>query len=142
LLPEEVEVQALPKEGYALAEEHDILVGVEIVINEELRKEGLARDIVRRIQNERKERAFDIDDHIETYFVSGAMLTDVFNTHGDYIASETLSTSIQKDELPTETSSQGAIPVEEYTEYEIDGESLRLRLIRKKKNPKHTHDES
>ncbi|UCE15476.1 MAG: isoleucine--tRNA ligase, partial [Candidatus Bathyarchaeota archaeon] len=49
LLPEEVEVRTLPKEGFTLAEEEGIVVGVDTAVTEKLKKEGLARDIVRRI---------------------------------------------------------------------------------------------
>ncbi len=125
LLPEEVEVHTRPKEGYALAEEQGVLVGVDTVVTEELKKEGLARDIVRRIQNQRKEAGFDIADHIKTYYEAGAKLTEVFKTHRDYIASETLSTSIQKAEPPA-----GA----HVADYKIDGKSLELGLIRTLKN--------
>ncbi|MFQ6065102.1 MAG: isoleucine--tRNA ligase [Candidatus Bathyarchaeia archaeon] len=121
LLPEEVEVHARPKEGYTLAEEEGILVAVDTVITEELKKEGLARDIVRRVQNQRKEAGFDIADHIEIYYQAGPKLTVVFTTHGDYIASETLSTSIQKAEPPAEAY---------VADYKLDGESLRIGLIR------------
>jgi len=122
LLPEEVEVRTVPKEGYVLAEEQGILLGVNTVVTEELRKEGLARDIVRHIQNQRKEAGFDIADQIETYYEAGANLSEVFITYGDYIALETLSTSIQKAEPPAEAY---------VADYKIDGESLKLGLIRK-----------
>ncbi len=126
LLPEEVEIRTQPKTGYAMAEEQEVIVGVNTVVSEELRIEGLARDIVRRIQNQRKDAGFDIADRITTYFETGPKLTEVFDTYRDYIASETLSTSIQKIEPPT-----GAIPVEAYrVEYKIEGEPLSLGLVR------------
>ena len=124
LLPEEVEVRTRPKEGYTLAEEQGITLGVDTVVTEELKKEGLARDIVRRIQNQRKDAGFDIAEQIESYYEAGPRLTEVFITHGDYIASETLSTSIQKTEPPA-----GA----HVADYKIDGESLKLGLIRTQK---------
>jgi len=122
LLPEEVEVRTRPKEGYALAEEQGILVGVDTVITEELKTEGLARDIVRRIQNQRKEAGFDIADQIETYYMAGSRLTEVFIAHEEYIASETLSITIRKAEPP-----QGAY----VADYKIEGEPLKLGLVRK-----------
>jgi len=128
LLPEEVEVRTLPKEGLTLAEEEGIVVGVDTVVTEKLKKEGLARDIVRRIQNQRKDAGFDIADQIETYYEAGAKLTEVFITHGDYIALETLSASIQKAEAPAEAY---------VADYKIDGESLRLGLLRRQKTNTH-----
>jgi len=122
LLPKEVEVRTQPKEGYVMEEEQGIIVGVYTVVTEELKKEGLAREIVRRIQNQRKDAGFDIADQIEVYYEAGPRLTEVFITHGDYIASETLSISIRKAELPEEAY---------VADYKIDGESLRIGLIRK-----------
>jgi len=125
LLPEEVEVRTRPKEGYVLVEEQDTTVGVDTVVTEELKREGLARDIVRRIQNQRKDAGFDISDQIETYYETGPKFTDVFNTYEDYIASETLSTSIKKAKLPENA---------HVADYKIDGKTLRIGLIRYSQN--------
>jgi isoleucyl-tRNA synthetase len=122
LLPEEVEVRTQPKEGYVLEEDQDITVGVSTAITDELKKEGLAREIVRRLQNQRKDAGFDIADQIEVYYRAGPMLTDVFTAHRDYIASETLSLSVHKGEPPEEA---------HVANYEIDDESLRIGLIRR-----------
>jgi len=121
LLQEEVEVRTQPKKDYILAEEQDIIIGVYTVVTEELKREGLAREIVRRIQNQRREAGFDIADQIEIYYETGSKLTKVFTTQEDYIASETLSMSIHKTELPKEA---------HITNYKIDGESLKIGLIR------------
>ncbi len=121
LLPEEVEVRIQPKEGFALVEEQGIVVGVDTVITEELEKEGLARDIVRRIQNQRKEAGFDIADTIETYYDTGPKLAEVFASFGDYIAAETLSTSLHKTKPPKNS---------HIAKYKIDGEPLRIGLVR------------
>ena len=125
LLPEEVEVRIQPKEGFALAEEQGIFVGVDTVISEELEKEGLARDIVRRIQNQRKEAGFDIADTIETYYDTGPKLAEVFTAFGDYIAAETLSTSLHKAKPPKDS---------HVADYKIDGEPLKIGLVRTQKN--------
>jgi isoleucyl-tRNA synthetase len=122
LLPKEIEVRTQPKEGYTVEEEQGTVVGVYTVITEELKQEGLAREIVRRIQNQRKDAGFDIADQIEVYYEAGPRLCEVFITHGDYIASETLSISTRKAELPEEAY---------VADYKIDGESLRVGLIRK-----------
>ncbi|KPV65088.1 MAG: Isoleucine--tRNA ligase [Candidatus Bathyarchaeota archaeon BA1] len=125
LLPEEVEVRIQPKEGYSLAEEQGIAMDVDITITEELKKEGLARDIVRRIQNQRKEAGFNIADQIETYYIAGPKLTEVFTTYGHYIGAETLSTAIYKAEPPTGS---------HVADFKIGGESIRVGLVRTQKN--------
>ena len=121
LLPEEIEVRTRPEEGYILAEEQGIVVGLYAVVTEELKKEGLAREIVRRVQNQRKDAGFDIADQIEIYYKTGPRLSEVFITHGVFIASETLSISMHKAEPP-----EGA----HVANYKIEGESLRIGLIR------------
>jgi len=121
LLPEEVEVSEVPKEGYSIADEEGITVGVNTIIGEDLKEEGLARDIVRRIQNQRKEAGFNIADHIEIYYEAGPKLTEVFTNFEEYVAAETLSVYIRKAKPP-----QGA----HLTEYSIAGENLRIGLIK------------
>ena len=78
ILPEEIKILEQPKSGYSISEEDNILVGVSVIIPENLKMEGLARDIVRRIQNQRKEAGFNIADLIETYYEAGPTLTKVF----------------------------------------------------------------
>jgi isoleucyl-tRNA synthetase len=121
LLPEEVEVRFDAREGYAVAEEHGLIVGVDVTITPELESEGLARDLVRRIQNARKEAGFDISDRIATAYQAGPKMAAVFDEHADYIAEETLSVSLAEAEPP-----DGAY-VEELT---LAGEPLTLALLR------------
>ncbi len=121
ILPEEVRVLTQPRSGYSVSEENEIIVGVNTVISEELRMEGLARDIVRRIQNQRKEAGFNIADLIETYFEAGPLLTKVFEKFGDYIAAETLSASIRKENPPKDAY---------LATYNLAGETLKVWIRR------------
>jgi isoleucyl-tRNA synthetase len=121
LLPEEVEVRFKPREGYAVAEERALIVGVDVVITPELEAEGLARDLVRRIQNARKSAGFDISDRIATTYQAGPKLTDVLAGHAEYIAAETLSISLAEGEPP-----EGAY----VEELKLVGETLKLGLLR------------
>ncbi len=68
LLPEEVEVRTHGREGYAVAEEKGIIVAVDVTLTPELAREGLARDLVRRVQTLRKEADLQLDDRISTYY--------------------------------------------------------------------------
>ena len=98
-----------------------MLVGVKTDITEELGREGLARDIVRRIQALRKEADFEIDDLIDTYYSGDPEVEVVFETEGEYIAAETLSRVLLKGEPP-----KGA----HRGEFDIDGLRLKLGLAR------------
>jgi isoleucyl-tRNA synthetase len=121
VLPEEIELESKPIEGYSIMEEGGLLVGVNTAIDESLSSEGLARDIVRRIQSLRKEANFDINDHIETYYRSDPEVVEVFQEEADYIKAETLS-ELLKEGVPPEGAKTGA--------YEMSGFQLLLGLRR------------
>jgi len=101
LEPDEVEVSTIQREGYSVAAEGDLTVGMDTVLTENLRLEGLARDLVRAIQEMRKSAGFDIADRIETYYQGGEVLARVVAAQGDYIAAETLSLELRPG-LPAE----------------------------------------
>jgi len=96
LSPEEVTVELVDKEGYASAFEAGYLVAVTTTITPELRREGLARELVRRIQNMRKEADFRIEDRIRTSYQAGPELREVFTLFADYIQRETLSVELKE----------------------------------------------
>jgi isoleucyl-tRNA synthetase len=121
LRPEDVEVTTHPRAGYSLSEMDGILVGISTVLTDELAKEGLARDLIRRIQNQRKEADFNISDEIEIYYDAGQRLTEAFETFEDYICAETLSASIHKGEPTNEA---------HLKRYDINGESLKVGIVR------------
>jgi isoleucyl-tRNA synthetase len=121
LLPEEVKIEPLPRGGLAVAEEGGYLVGVTTTLTEELRREGLAREVVRRIQTLRKEADFKIEDTIVTYFEAHPILVEVMEEHGEYIKRETLSTALV----------QGGAPPGHITKsYSIEGYNITLALKR------------
>jgi isoleucyl-tRNA synthetase len=102
LAPEEILVETQPAEGLAVAADKLVTVGVDAVITPELRVEGLAREIVRRVQAQRKEADFNIEDRISTYYQAEGELAQVFETWGEYIQVETLTTNLVAGEPPVE----------------------------------------
>ena len=124
LLPEEVEVGSEAKEGWVVAEDQGLMVGINIVLNKELELEGLARDIVRRIQNQRKNADFRISDEIELYYVVGSKLASVFKVYKSYIMAETLSTALYPTEPPANAFEE---------KFDLAGEKLRIGLVRVEK---------
>ena len=121
LLPEEIEVGAAAKAGWIVAADQAFTVGVNSVMTDTLEQEGLARDIVRRIQNQRKNAGFQIADEIETYYEAGPRLQAVFETFEAYIATETLSKALH----PTEPPATAFIEV-----FDLAGGPLRIGLVR------------
>jgi len=91
LLPAEVEVKMVGKPGYAVAEEGGYLVAVATEITPALQREGLARELVRHIQDLRKQAALRIEETIVTYYQAEGLLAEVVREHAGYIKGETLS---------------------------------------------------
>jgi isoleucyl-tRNA synthetase len=92
LLPEEVLVSTEPAPGLAVAADKLITVGIDSALTPELKAEGLAREVVRRIQDMRKKANFNIEDRISTWYQASEEMAQVFTTWKDYIKAETLTT--------------------------------------------------
>ncbi|WP_029214826.1 isoleucine--tRNA ligase [Kallotenue papyrolyticum] len=127
LQAEEVLLETSSPEGYAVAEENGVLVALDTTLTDELRLEGAARDLVRTIQDARKEAGFAIADRIQLFLSGlgahheGVSLERLLEQYGDYIRTETLAREIQV----------GAIPAQAHTvEAEIGGVPLRIGLVR------------
>jgi isoleucyl-tRNA synthetase len=96
----ELLIQTQPAEGLAVAADKLITVGVDVVITDELAAEGLARELVRRIQNMRKDAGFDIADKIAIYYQAEGTVHHVFHDWADYIKAETLAVEIDHQLIP------------------------------------------
>lgn len=113
--PEEVEVQKKPAEGFAVAEESNYLVALDIKLTDDLVNEGLAREVVRRIQTMRRDADYNIEDKIEMVYTASERLAAAVQQFADYIAAETLSQSVQPGKPENGYFHQ---------EFEFDGEQL------------------
>ncbi|QDU90637.1 Isoleucine--tRNA ligase [Pirellulimonas nuda] len=95
LTPEEVEVRIQAKPGWASANDKGVVAVLSTELTPELVAEGLARDVVRAIQDTRKERGCEFTDRIEIGFESDSdQLRSAVESHKKYIAGETLADSI------------------------------------------------
>ncbi len=119
--PAEVEVKQKSAEGFAIAEESGYLAALDTRLTEELILEGLAREIVRRVQTLRKEADFNIDDKIVVRYVASERLTKAIDAFAEYIRTETLS-----DKLEAKQPSDGFFHKEE----SFEGETLSLGVKR------------
>jgi isoleucyl-tRNA synthetase len=81
----------LESAGYEVSLEAGYGVAIATEITPELATEGLARDIVHRLQTMRRSAGFDIADHITTYYQGGDYVKQVMDAFGEYIRRETLS---------------------------------------------------
>jgi isoleucyl-tRNA synthetase len=94
---DEVSLVMEPLEGYQVEAEAGHAVALELELDEELRREGLAREIVHAIQNARKGAGLDIADRIELRLGGDDELLEVAREHESYIAGETLATEVSYD---------------------------------------------
>ena len=96
-------IKALPKEGFDTVYENDKFVILNTTLTDDLLNEGIARELVSKVQNLRKEKDFDIADRITLYYSGNDKLDEVIKQFEKYIKKETLSLDIiKKDNLPTE----------------------------------------
>jgi isoleucyl-tRNA synthetase len=108
-----------PVPGLAVSSDKYVTVGIDTTLTPELKSEGIARDIVRWVQDMRKNAGFNIEDRITTCYQAGDVLAKVFATWGEYIASETLTTQLLN-----------APPIEGayMEEHKLEGETLILAV--------------
>jgi isoleucyl-tRNA synthetase len=86
--------EALKTPVYAIMTEGDLCVGVCVEISDQLANEGMAREIVHRLQTMRKSAGFEIADYIEVYYEGDDYLKQVITETGDYIKQETLGRNL------------------------------------------------
>jgi isoleucyl-tRNA synthetase len=121
ILPEEVEVKALAKEGFAVAEEGAYVAALVTDLTPELVQEGLAREFVRRVQDLRKSAELDVSDRIELYVDASPGLKSAIEAHREYITTETLTSNLIFGSPPPEGSA---------IEDEFEGEKVRVGLLK------------
>lgn len=93
---EDVEIIPIDVPGWKVATKNNITVALDVTITDELYKEGLAREIVNRIQNHRKDRNLEITDRIEIKLETNhSIISDVVNQFKSYICTETLCQKIE-----------------------------------------------
>ena len=93
--PQDLLVETESAEGFACAEEVGYLVGLDTALNDELRREGLARELVRAVQDARKQAGLEVSDRIVLLIEGDQAVDDALNAHRDYLMSETLASRWQ-----------------------------------------------
>jgi isoleucyl-tRNA synthetase len=121
ILPEEVEVRAQAKAGYAVAAEGALLAALVTDLTPELEREGLAREFVRRVQDLRKQADFEIADRIKVYYQASPKLQEALVAFREYVMGETLTVELLAQELPH------GLPMSEDS---FDGEDVKVALTK------------
>lgn len=96
LTPEEVLLRSEAAEGLSTVDSKLLTIAIETEITAELRDEGLAREIIRRIQDFRKQAEFNISDRISLVYQATPTLQNAIETHRDYIMEETLTVEMSE----------------------------------------------
>ena len=89
--------QMKPLEGYQVEREGGHAVALEIELDDELRREGLAREVVHAIQAARKDAGLEVSDRIALTLAGDAAVLEAARAHEPYVAGETLATSVLYD---------------------------------------------
>ena len=107
--------------GWLVASEGKLTVALDITITEELRREGVARELVNRIQNIRKESGFEVTDKIRVEIEANDLTSPAVESFADYIAQQTLAVEVKAVAAPT-----GAFVVDS----EIDEVALKIAVTK------------
>ena len=99
LVEKEIDIIRTGLEGWQVESEAGLSVAVDTELSVELQKEGLAREFVNRVQNMRKEANFDVTDRIATGVQANEKLAAAISYMAKYIQQETLSESLEQEEL-------------------------------------------
>ncbi|MAQ76008.1 MAG: isoleucine--tRNA ligase [Aquimarina sp.] len=92
---DDVEISSQDIEGWLVANSGPLTVALDVTITPDLRKEGIARELVNRIQNMRKDSGFEVTDKIEIVFKENKTVQEAVATNETYIKNETLTESIE-----------------------------------------------
>lgn len=95
LTQEDVIISSDDIEGWTVAKDREITVALDVNISNDLYQEGLARELVNRIQTMRKDKNFEITDRITLTVEKQAVLQDTVQHFGDYICKEVLATNLE-----------------------------------------------
>ena len=95
LEPSEIDVQTQNREGFFVEVDAKKFVALSTELTHELKLEGMARELVNKIQNMRKDARFNVSDRIRlSVKTSSALVAEAFEVHRDYILTETLTTEV------------------------------------------------
>ncbi len=119
--PDDVDLAQETLEGWGVAADGGITVALELELTPALRLEGLARELVRSVQDARKAAGLDVSDRIVLGVEAGGEMADALAAHGADIAAETLATELVGGAVPDATFRQ---------EVQIEGSALAITLRR------------
>ncbi|MGZ3145152.1 isoleucine--tRNA ligase [Lentzea chajnantorensis] len=94
LSPDDVLVTEAPRSGWVVGAQQGVTIALDTALTPELEAEGLARDVVRLVQQARKDSGFDVSDRIEVVLTAPEDVAAAVHTHRDFVERETLAVSL------------------------------------------------
>ena len=98
----EVKLSQDTKPNYVRVEDNNYVLLLNTKLTEELRQEGYVRELIRRIQQLRKEAGFEVTDRIELYCKADKAINGAIQEHTDYLKAETLAQELSTEDIPSE----------------------------------------
>jgi isoleucyl-tRNA synthetase len=120
LTADDVQVVLAPLDGYQLEREGTHAVALDLTVTDELKREGLAREIVHAVQNTRKDTGLAVEDRIDLQLGGDDELMAVATEHEQYLAAETLATSVEI----------GVVENDSGESTTVDGFELRIKVVK------------
>ncbi|HEX6130969.1 MAG TPA: DUF5915 domain-containing protein, partial [Actinomycetota bacterium] len=114
-------------QGWGVASDAGVTVALDLELDDDLRREGRARELVRIVQDARKAAGLDVSDRIELGLAADGAAADARDAHLATIAGETLATSVSDGELGRDAFRQAS---------EVDGETVVVTLRRATPGPR------
>jgi isoleucyl-tRNA synthetase len=119
--PEAFLLDAQSPEGYAAVEERGYLAALNTQLTPELLQEGLVRDVIRLVQDARKNAGLDVSDRVQLSLQSEGELASALETHKDIVMREVLAVEVRFDMLASAAHTENV---------EIDGTALTISLAK------------
>ena len=95
LLLSDVVISSQDIDGWLVANQAGVTVALDVTISEELKKEGVARELVNRIQNLRKDSGFEVTDRIKIVLQEETLINQTIQDNTSYIKAETLADTLE-----------------------------------------------
>ncbi len=119
--PADFEIAPEEMPGWLMASEGALTVALDITVTDELRAEGVARELINRIQNIRKESGFEVTDRIRVEIERTDLTAEALDRWAGYIAQQTLADAVTGSDAPRGTT---------VVESEVDEQPLRIGVTR------------
>jgi isoleucyl-tRNA synthetase len=128
--PDDLQVRARQHEDLTLAQDGDLAVALDLTVDDDLRAEGIARELVRMVNDRRKAAGLDLADRIELRLSAGPQIADAARRHGSWIAEEVLAVELKVSDFAVPAAVWGVEWGESEPDARIDGEPLVISLER------------